>query len=131
MLDPAVRNGKKFENPVPTSVGDLRILFKLLPLYFSSKEERVPSTPLGPFHTDPAAYATKAPGGLRVTWFGHSSLLLEIDGFRLLTDPVWGERASPVSWGGPKRFFPPTLPLAELPPDFSKMKDRPIKIWIK
>jgi len=32
--------------------------------------------------------------GLRVTWFGHSSMLLEIDGVRLLIDPVWDERAA-------------------------------------
>ena len=43
-------------------------------------------------------------------------LLLEIDGRRVLIDPVWGERASPFSFVGPKRFFAPPLPLAELPP---------------
>ena len=43
------------------------------------------------------------PSGLRVTWFGHSSMLIEIDGKRLLTDPMWGERSSPISWLGPKR----------------------------
>ncbi|WP_052695236.1 MBL fold metallo-hydrolase [Hymenobacter sp. AT01-02] len=51
---------------------------------------------------------------LRVTWFGHSTTLIEIDGKRFLTDPVWRLRASPVALG-PKRFFAPPLPLAELP----------------
>jgi L-ascorbate metabolism protein UlaG (beta-lactamase superfamily) len=54
--------------------------------------------------------------GLSVTWLGHSRTLVVIDGHRLLLDPVWSERASPVSWAGPKRFHPPPLPLAELPP---------------
>jgi L-ascorbate metabolism protein UlaG (beta-lactamase superfamily) len=43
--------------------------------------------------------------GLRVTWMGHSSMLVEIDGVRVLIDPVWDERASPRQWFGPKRFF--------------------------
>jgi L-ascorbate metabolism protein UlaG (beta-lactamase superfamily) len=53
---------------------------------------------------------------LRVTWFGHASSLIEIDGSRILIDPVWDERASPTSWSGPKRFFAPPLPLRDLPP---------------
>jgi L-ascorbate metabolism protein UlaG (beta-lactamase superfamily) len=53
---------------------------------------------------------------LRVTWFGHSSSLVEIDGMRVLIDPVWDERAAPMQWLGPKRFFAPTLALEDLPP---------------
>ena len=54
--------------------------------------------------------------GLRVTWIGHSSMLIEIDGKRILTDPVWGERAFPISFMGPKRFFPPQRALVDLMP---------------
>jgi L-ascorbate metabolism protein UlaG (beta-lactamase superfamily) len=46
---------------------------------------------------------------------GHSSTLLEIDGVRVLIDPVWEERAAPVQWAGPKRFFAPPLRLKEMP----------------
>ena len=53
--------------------------------------------------------------GLRVTWLGHSTLLLEIDGLRLLTDPVFGNRLGPVSWMGPKRFHAPPVTVAQLP----------------
>lgn len=53
--------------------------------------------------------------GLRITWLGHSTLLVELDGRRLLIDPVWGERASPFSFAGPKRWYAPPLPLEELP----------------
>ncbi len=52
--------------------------------------------------------------GLRLTWLGHSTVLVEIDGVRLLTDPVWGARASPVSFAGPRRFHPAPLALADL-----------------
>jgi L-ascorbate metabolism protein UlaG (beta-lactamase superfamily) len=66
---------------------------------------------------DPRERWAKAPEtGLRATWLGHSTVLVEIDGFRVLTDPVWGERASPVSIAGPKRFQPIPVPIAALPP---------------
>jgi len=42
-----------------------------------------------------------AGSGLRATWLGHSTVLIEIDGVRLLTDPVWGPRASPSRLAGP------------------------------
>ena len=51
-----------------------------------------------------------------MTWLGHATALVEIDGVRILTDPVWSERVSPSEWLGPRRFFPPPLPLEELPP---------------
>ena len=46
---------------------------------------------------------------------GHSTSLVEIDGVRLLIDPVWDERAAPTQWAGPKRFFPAPLALQDLP----------------
>jgi L-ascorbate metabolism protein UlaG (beta-lactamase superfamily) len=54
--------------------------------------------------------------GLRVTWLGHSSALVEIDGQRVLTDPMWSERVTPVGGLGPRRWYPPPLPLDTLPP---------------
>lgn len=78
-------------------------------------ERRVPAGPL-PL-VDPRGTWTRRPeSGLRVTWLGHSTLLIEIDGVRLLTDPVWGERASPLPFAGPRRFHPPPVRLDELPP---------------
>ena len=52
---------------------------------------------------------------MRVTWMGHSSMLVEIDGVRVLVDPVWDERASPSKWAGPKRFFAAPVMLEDLP----------------
>ncbi|HYD48889.1 MAG TPA: MBL fold metallo-hydrolase [Terriglobales bacterium] len=51
-----------------------------------------------------------------VTWIGHSTLLVRMDGVTFLTDPIFAERCSPVSFVGPKRSVPPGIPLEELPP---------------
>ena len=50
-----------------------------------------------------------------ITWIGHSTLLVQINGVNILTDPQWSERASPVSWGGPRRLSPPGLAFDDLP----------------
>ena len=115
LLKRAEKKGNSFVNPVPTAVGGFSTMFKVLPLYLNNKEESEPKTPLGPFKTDASVYATPPASGLRVTWFGHSVILLEIDGVRVLIDPVWDQRASPVEFFGPKRFFAPPLALEDLP----------------
>ncbi|MFN2976911.1 MBL fold metallo-hydrolase [Terriglobus aquaticus] len=79
------------------------------------KEERIPKQQLGPFRTDLSLFQRQPASGLRVTWLGHSSLLVEIDGTTLLIDPVFSQRASMVQWAGPKRFFPAPLTMDELP----------------
>ena len=75
-------------------------------------------TPPGPLPSvNPLADWLRSPDtALRATWLGHSTVLLEMDGVRVLTDPVWGERASPVTFAGPKRFQPVPVTLAQLPP---------------
>jgi len=103
-------------NPVPTAVGGLSIIFKVGPRFVFGAASRSPKLPLGPFVTDPRVYRESPDSGLRITWFGHSSSLVEIDGVRVLIDPVWEQRAAPTQWAGPKRFFPPTLALEDLPP---------------
>jgi L-ascorbate metabolism protein UlaG (beta-lactamase superfamily) len=55
-------------------------------------------------------------GDLAVTWFGHSSALIEVDGARVLVDPVWGDRVSPSPLLGPTRLHPVPAPLHALPP---------------
>jgi len=51
-----------------------------------------------------------------VTWIGHSTLLVQIAGVNILTDPHWGQRASPVGFAGPKRLVRPGIDFADLPP---------------
>jgi len=115
MVRRAEKVGRKFQNPVPTAVGGGGLIFKVLLQLIRNREERVPKRRLGPFLTDAAVYATKPASGLRVTWMGHSSNLVEIDGLRVLVDPVWDLRASPVQWFGPKRFFSAPLALEDFP----------------
>jgi L-ascorbate metabolism protein UlaG (beta-lactamase superfamily) len=82
---------------------------------FCGDGRRWPAGPLPAMDPRPAWLQTPT-SGLRATWLGHSTVLLEIDGFRVLTDPVWGPRASPSRLLGPKRFQPVPLPLKALPP---------------
>ncbi|WP_320783381.1 MBL fold metallo-hydrolase [Streptomyces sp. CRN 30] len=70
-----------------------------------------------PVHPTTVADLARPPAtGLRITWAGHSSVLVEVDGQRVLFDPVWGERCSPFPFAGPKRLHPVPLPLAALGP---------------
>jgi N-acyl-phosphatidylethanolamine-hydrolysing phospholipase D len=51
-----------------------------------------------------------------LTWVGHSTFLLQVDGIHILTDPTWADRASPVDFAGPRRLVPPGLRFEDLPP---------------
>lgn len=55
------------------------------------------------------------PTELQITWIGHATFLIQYAGRTILTDPFFADRASPVSWIGPKRFLPPGLTLEMLP----------------
>ena len=79
-------------------------------------ENTSPDGPLPVVDRTAGDFADAPTSGLRVTWLGHSTLLIEMDGHRILIDPVWSERASPFTWAGPKRFHRMPLPLEELPP---------------
>lgn len=76
---------------------------------------RVPQRPL-PSMDPLEVWRRKPASGLRTTWLGHSTILIEIDGARVLTDPVWGPRASPLRLAGPKRFQPVPVALGAMPP---------------
>ncbi|MCC6929109.1 MAG: MBL fold metallo-hydrolase [Gemmatimonadaceae bacterium] len=109
-------NGRTFANTYPVSSGlKPGVERPTLRDFLCSGERRVPSAPL-PL-VDPRPMWKSAPAtGLRVTRLGHSTLLVEIDGARILTDPVWSPRASPLAFAGPKRFHPVPVPLTALPP---------------
>lgn len=57
----------------------------------------------------------RAGGDVTVTWLGHASALWQVGGLNLLTDPHFSERASPVSFAGPRRLTPPALRVDQLP----------------
>ncbi len=67
LLKRAERIAGKFQNPVPTDMGGLGMMLKLLPQLLTNREERKPKTPLGPFSTDASIYSTPPASGLRVT----------------------------------------------------------------
>jgi L-ascorbate metabolism protein UlaG (beta-lactamase superfamily) len=108
-------NGRVFVNTHPVSTGLKEGVERPTMRDFLCGERRKPSGPL-PLVDPRDTWRKRAETGLRVTWLGHSTLLIEIDGVCLLTDPVWGERASPMPFAGPKRFHPPPARLDALPP---------------
>jgi L-ascorbate metabolism protein UlaG (beta-lactamase superfamily) len=55
-------------------------------------------------------------GTLRVTFVNHASMLIQVDGINILTDPVWSHRVSPVKFTGPVRHKPPGIRFEDLPP---------------
>lgn len=64
----------------------------------------IPVLPLAP-----ASLKLPPLAGMRAIWFGHSSVLIEIDGVRIMTDPVLSQRASPFQFIGPERMHPPPI----------------------
>lgn len=102
--DGKFRNTEENPNPKPSNREMLR-------QQFFGKEQREP------LHAVPVVRpAYSAPtSGLAATWMGWSSVLVEIDGRRVLTDPVWSERCSPSTLIGPRRFHEPPIALSELP----------------
>ena len=110
-------NGQTFHNvyPIPPGLRDRSVPGPTLTDFLCGGVRRTPSGPLPSL--DPREAWQKKPGsGLRATWLGHSTVLIEIDGLRVLTDPVWGARASPSQLAGPKRFQPVPVALKALPP---------------
>jgi L-ascorbate metabolism protein UlaG (beta-lactamase superfamily) len=112
---PNYRDGA-FRNPDATSVGVSGSTWKMLRQWLGGHEQRVPPGPLPIVSLTRADFARPPVSGLRATWLGHSTVLVEIDGARILFDPVWARRASPSSLIGPKRFHAPPLALDQLPP---------------
>ncbi|NJP44312.1 MBL fold metallo-hydrolase [Actinacidiphila epipremni] len=105
-----------FVNPTAARQGPGGEFFKSLPAALR-KEARLPRKPARrvPVHpTTLADIAVPPASGLRLTWTGHSTVLAEIGGRRVLFDPVWGERCSPFSFAGPKRVHPAPFPLSAL-----------------
>jgi L-ascorbate metabolism protein UlaG (beta-lactamase superfamily) len=107
-------SGDRFRNIHDLPRGDPNAPMPSVSEFLCGGVRRVPRGPLPV--VDPLDVWTKPPAsGLRATWLGHSTVLIEIDGKRVITDPVWGPRASPSSLAGPKRFQPAPVPLRSMP----------------
>lgn len=103
------------QNTVATSLGSGDVM-EFVVEYFRGAKERKPPTPVPMVEVDPAALHTIRSRGVRFIWLGHSTVYLEVDGTRVLIDPVWSERASPFRIFGPRRSHPVPIVLADLPP---------------
>jgi L-ascorbate metabolism protein UlaG (beta-lactamase superfamily) len=83
---------------------------------FARKEGTVPVDAIPLQRLDRAALDALDPAANHIIRLGHSSHLLKLRGKYWLIDPVFGERASPFSFLGPKRFHPSPIKLEQLPP---------------
>jgi len=86
----------------------------LLKWQLGNGRKKWPAEYPSPHHDNPPK-SVHGPG-LRVSFVGHATVLLQIAGKNILTDPVWSQRCSPVAWAGPKRVNAPGINLDDLPP---------------
>ena len=89
-------------------------------LRWAVQRRRTPPAPDSPASSFPGATAAfRAPralqGELTVTWVGHATTLLQLGPLNVLTDPMWSDRASPISFAGPRRKVPPGVRFEDLP----------------
>ncbi|MFJ8017260.1 MBL fold metallo-hydrolase [Streptomyces sp. NPDC096339] len=105
-----------FQNPVGARSRPSGSMAEFAKIYFHREQRigRAPAAPIPVYPTTLAELAKPPVSGVRLTWMGHSSVLAEIDGRRVLFDPVWGTRCSPFPFAGPKRLHPVPVPLASL-----------------
>lgn len=109
------RDGR-FRNPWPESEPpDWRAVGRVMVEYFSRRQ---PPPRRGSFPTsNPCITRPRASKDqVAATWIGHSTVLLQIAGMNLLTDPIFSGRAFPVQWMGPRRVMDPAIQIDDLPP---------------
>ncbi|HEY8880151.1 MAG TPA: MBL fold metallo-hydrolase [Roseateles sp.] len=115
MKPPAHHRDGRFQN----NHGDFepKSLAEVIRWKWNAARQGLPQRPLAPIPAQSpdlgflrASYSRPA-----VTWIGHATVLAQLGGLNLLTDPIFSERASPFSFAGPKREQPPGVALADLP----------------
>jgi len=107
----------RFQNPPNPAAKPHRSSWDIWKRFVVEKKEGtvpVDAIPVRPL--DRAALAALDAGANHIVRLGHSSHLLKLKGKWWLIDPVFGPRASPVSWAGPKRFHAPPVALEDVPP---------------
>lgn len=118
MLPPHHRPGGGFHNPwVSRAVPGFGSLLKWMLVHRTTRPRPKDPDPSVFARVRPSFVAPRAPAAqLTITWVGHASLLVQLGGLNILTDPMWSMRASPVRFAGPKRWVEPGIALDELPP---------------
>jgi N-acyl-phosphatidylethanolamine-hydrolysing phospholipase D len=112
----APRDGDRFMNLAGARphAGAAEMFQFLLRKAWTSLASRAGAAPRVPFDVDAIRHNPS------ITWIGHATFLVRMDGVTFLTDPIFSERASPVGFAGPPRLVAPGVPLDALPPlDFA------------
>jgi len=108
-----LQNGR-YRNAQPRRAGGLLATLRIMLRFFTDKSPQ--AVPVQTIQPQPLGTDELARAPDHSLWrLGHSSVLLKLDGVFLLTDPVFGQRASPFSFAGPKRFHAPPIALEALP----------------
>ena len=102
-------DGERFLTPAPFEIGATDLL-----RYWRESNPGVWTRDLS-IAPGPKPVAQVADGELRITLVNHATVLVQADGLNILTDPIWSERASPVSFAGPRRYRPPAIAFDDLP----------------
>ncbi len=117
----------KFNNLIETSEGRKPgTFFDMVGEIVFGEEEREPTFELPVNQLNSLFFKSSPANGFRITWIGHSTILVEIDGRCILIDPVWSDRIGPLI--GRKRFHKPPIQIDSLP---KLMKGSPIKGLVK
>ena len=114
---PAHHTEKGFQNPYDTN--KKRGLFNYMKMRFFGDEEFADyksNFQKIPWMEADLAVIENPPATLQVTWIGHATVLIQYRGVNILTDPMFSDRASPLSFLGPKRYNKPAVKLEDLPP---------------
>ncbi len=101
----------RFENSPPYQ-NDLAMLQNIRD--YSGGQQREPGFDIPVLALAPDSLKLPPLAGMRAIWLGHSTVLIEVDGVRILTDPALSQRASPFQFAGPARLHPPPIELARL-----------------
>jgi hypothetical protein len=104
-------HGQRFEN-TPPYVSNLSFIGETKA--YLGDEVREPQFEVPVERMGPAQLDRPVPPGLRARWLGHATVLLEIDGVRILTDPILSQRASPFQFIGPARLHAASLAIEDL-----------------
>ncbi|XP_062587887.1 N-acyl-phosphatidylethanolamine-hydrolyzing phospholipase D-like [Saccostrea cucullata] len=118
LIRPIYKNGR-YQNPFDTweDTPGLRNLFKLMRCEDFSKipNQRELDKTLPVEIPDFEKLRNPPPSEMQIMWIGHASVLVQMDGVNILTDPIFRDRCSPVQFMGPKRYRPPPCKIEDLP----------------
>lgn len=115
MTDPSHRNktGKGYKNPYEKTLR--RSFFHWLFFVMGFYEDKNPRPNIPAHFQYPQVDQKVDPNQPKITWVNHSTFLIEVNGLKILTDPIWSKRCSPFQFIGPKRNHAPGILLERLP----------------